>query len=110
MRRYSEAVRADVRRRMNPPQRQSVARISKELGIHVMTLYSWRKSWRLQGEVPASEKEPEGWDARDKFTLVLETAGLNTTELSSYCREGAYFLSRWTVGARPPKMPMPSRC
>jgi hypothetical protein len=25
MRRYSEAVRADVRRRMSPPQRQSVA-------------------------------------------------------------------------------------
>ena len=62
MRRYSEAVRADVRRRMSPPQRQSVARISKELGIHVMTLYSWRKSWRLQGEVvPASQKDPEGW-------------------------------------------------
>ena len=33
MRRYSEAVKADVRRRMSPPQRQSVARISEELGI-----------------------------------------------------------------------------
>ena len=39
MRRYSEAVKADVRRRMHPPHRQSVARISEELGIHVMTLY-----------------------------------------------------------------------
>ena len=36
---------------MSPPQRQSVARISEELGIHVMTLYKWRKTWRLQGEV-----------------------------------------------------------
>ena len=35
MRRYSEAVKADVRRRMSPPQRQSVAQISEELGIHV---------------------------------------------------------------------------
>ncbi|WP_432785352.1 transposase [Cyanobium sp. BSA11S] len=62
MRRYSEAVKADVRRRMSPPHRQSVARISEELGIHVITLYKWRKTWRLQGEVvPASEKEPEGW-------------------------------------------------
>ena len=33
MRRYSEAVKADVRRRMGPPHRQSVAEISKELGI-----------------------------------------------------------------------------
>ena len=49
MRRYSEAVKADVRRRMSPPHRQSVAQISAELGIHVVTLYSWRKAWRLQG-------------------------------------------------------------
>ena len=28
-----------------------MARISKELGIHVMTLYSWRKAWRLLVEV-----------------------------------------------------------
>ena len=33
MRRYSEAVKADVRRRMRPPHRQSVAQISAELGI-----------------------------------------------------------------------------
>jgi len=33
MRPYSEAVKADVRRRMGPPHRQSVAKISQELGI-----------------------------------------------------------------------------
>jgi transposase-like protein len=49
MRRYSEAVQSDVRRRMSPPHRQSVAQISQELGIHQATLYNWRKSWRLQG-------------------------------------------------------------
>ncbi|NBQ21986.1 MAG: hypothetical protein EBU30_10145, partial [Synechococcaceae bacterium WB6_3B_236] len=47
MRRYSEAVQSDVRRRMSPPHRQSVAQISQELGIHQATLYNWRKSWRL---------------------------------------------------------------
>ena len=99
MRRYSEAVKADVRRRMSPPQRQSVAQISAELGIHVVTLYNWRKSWRLQGEVvPASEKDPDGWSATDKFTVVLETAGLNATELSAYCRERGLYpeqVERW---------------
>ena len=44
MRRYSEAVKANVRRRMNPPMHQSVARIAEELGIHVVTLYKWRKT------------------------------------------------------------------
>jgi transposase len=104
MRPYSDAVKADVRRRMSPPNRQSVVEIARELGIHAITLYKWRKAWRLQGEVvPASEKEPEGWSAADKFTVVLETAGLNATELSAYCRERGLFpeqVSRWRQAAQ----------
>ena len=107
MRRYSEAVKADVKRRMSPPQRQSVARISEELGIHVVTLYNWRKAWRLQGEVvPASEKDPEGWGTTDKFTVVLETAGLNATELSAYCRERGLYpeqVERWRQASQDAK-------
>jgi transposase len=54
----------------------------------VDTLYNWRKTSRLYGEVVrASGKDPEGWGAIDKFTVVLETAGRNTTELSSYYRK-----------------------
>jgi transposase len=91
MRRYSEAVKADVRRRMSPPHRQSLAQISAQLGIQVVTLYNWRKTWRLQGEVvPASEKNPEGCGA-DKFRVVLETAGLNANELSAYYREQSWY-------------------
>ena len=105
MRRYSEAVKADVRKRMSPPHRQSVAQISAELGIHVVTLYNWRKAWRLQGEVvPASQKDPEGWGPADKFTVVLETAGLNETELGGYCRERGLFpeqVDRWRQAAPP---------
>ena len=103
MRRYSEAVKADVRRPMSPPHRQSVAQISAELGIHIDTLYNWRKAWRLQGEVvPASDKDPDGWSAADKFTVVLETAGLNATELSAYCRERGLYpeqVDRWRQAA-----------
>jgi len=104
MRRYSEAVKADVRRRMSPPHRQSVAQISAELGIHVITLYKWRKAWRLQGQVvPASQKDPEGWGPADKFTVVLEAAGLNATELGGYCRERGPFpeqVDRWRQAAQ----------
>lgn len=76
MRRCSEAVKADVRRRMSPPHRQSVAQVTAEQAIHVINLYGWRKAWRLQWVVvPASEKNPEGWGATDMFTVVLATAG-----------------------------------
>ena len=99
MRRYSEATKADVRRRMSLPNRQSVARISEETGIHVATLYLWRKGWRLEGEVlPASQKDPEGWGSADKFTVVLETAAFNATELSAYCCERGLYpeqVSHW---------------
>ena len=104
MRRYSETVKADVRRRMSPPARQSVAQISKELGIHLATLYAWRKAWRLQGEVvPASEKAPESWSSADKFTVVLESSGLNATELGAFCRERGLYpeqVDRWRQAAQ----------
>ena len=104
MRPYSEAVKADVRRRMSPPNRQSVMEIARELGIHAITLYKWRKAWRLQGEVvPASEKEAESWSATDKSTVVLETAGLNATELGGYCRERGLYpeqVDRWRKAAQ----------
>jgi transposase-like protein len=104
MRPYSEAVKADVRHRMSPPNRQSVVEIARELGIHAITLYKWRKAWRLQGEVvPASEKEAESWSAADKFTVVLETAGLNATELGGYCRERGLYpeqVDRWRKAAQ----------
>ena len=64
MHRYSEVVKADVRRPKSPPMRQSFVWVSEELGIHVVILYTWRKAQRLQGEVvPASVKAPEGWSA-----------------------------------------------
>jgi transposase-like protein len=103
------AVIADVRRRMSPAYRQSVAQISAELGIHVVTLYNWRKAWRLQGEVVlASDTAPEGWSATDKFTVVLETAGLNATELSAHCRERGLLpeqVERWRQASQYPATP-----
>jgi len=52
--------------------------------------------------VQTSAKDPEGWSAADKFTLVLVTAGLNATELSAYCRALALFpeqVDRWRNAA-----------
>ncbi len=52
--------------------------------------------------MPASQKDPEGWDPADKFTVVLETDDLNATELSGYCRERGLFpeqVDRWRQAA-----------
>jgi Tfp pilus assembly protein FimV len=53
--------------------------------------------------VSASEKDPEGWGATDKFTVVLESAGMNATELGAYCRERGLFpkqVDRWRQAAQ----------
>jgi transposase len=53
--------------------------------------------------VPALEKEPEGWSATDKLTVVMEVAALNVSELSAYCCERGLFpeqVSRWLQAAQ----------
>ena len=46
----------------------------------------------MHGEVVrASKKDPKGWTAADKFTVVLESARFNPTELSAYFRERGLF-------------------
>ena len=94
-------------RKLIAPKRLGVAWSSAELGIHVVTLRSLRKSWLMQGElVPASEKDPEGRVATDKFTAVLETARLNATELSAHSRErGLYPEQVGPFRFRYPRMP-----
>jgi hypothetical protein len=37
-----QGLKADLRRRMSPPHRRSVAQIAQEFGIHVFTLYQGR--------------------------------------------------------------------
>jgi len=57
------------------------------MGIDTITLYASPKSSHVEVKVvPASQKDPEGWRAADKFTVLLETAELNAIELSAYCR------------------------
>lgn len=94
---------------MSPPQRQRMAQISGELAIHVVTLYNSRKSWRLQGKaVPASQKEPEGWGPAGKFTVALETAGLNATERGAIAVSGSCFLNRCSAGTSRPGCQSPA--
>ena len=58
MRRYIETVKADVRMRMSPQHRQSVALILAELGNHVVTLYNRRKTGRSSGTAVGSKNDP----------------------------------------------------
>jgi len=89
---YSLERRESVLRKLLPPEARSVAEVSEEEGICTATLFNWRKAARIKGQsVPSSKHPSDGWSSEDKFTVVLETASLNETELAEYCRKrGVY--------------------
>jgi transposase-like protein len=88
MKRYSDEKKAAVLKRMLPPECCSPAQLSKVFGISEATLYNWRTAARAKGSLmPDAKQTPEQWSSENKFTVVVETARLNETELSAYCRQ-----------------------
>jgi transposase-like protein len=93
----------DLQRRMRPAHREEVARIAEETGIHIHTLYGWLRTLRLEGDVNAGQpRDPEAWSATDKFTALLQVAGLTPEERARFCqRHGLeeHQLRRWQEAA-----------
>jgi transposase-like protein len=88
MKRYSAERKQSVIKKMMPPMNTPVSQLSEETGISDVTLYHWRKQARARGlVVPGDGRNPENWSAEDKFSVVLETASMNESELSAYCRQ-----------------------
>ena len=93
--RYSEEKKAAILKRMLPPERSSIAKLSVELGVSESCLYNWRlKAQKAGALVPHSKQPPEQWSSANKFTVVLETARLNEAELSAYCRQKGLFVEQ----------------
>jgi len=88
MPRYSQERRAAVLSKLLPPANRTVVSVSAEEGITEGTLYNWLKHCRERGvPVPGNRKTGDDWSAEAKLAVVIETAPLSETELSSYCRE-----------------------
>ena len=100
---YDQAVRAEIRKRMSPPNRETVAEIARSTGITTQTLYNWRGQWQKEGQlVPATSKPPEQWSAADKLAAVIQSAALSGPELRAFCRERGLYpkqLARWRQAA-----------
>jgi transposase-like protein len=90
--RYSPERKEAVLRKMMPPHNRSISQLAIEEGISEATLYNWRNEARSKGILmPDADSGPEGWNARDKFAAVIESASLNEQETAEYCRrKGIY--------------------
>jgi len=92
MPRYSAERKASVLKKLLPPHNQSVPEVATLEGISEATLYNWRTEAKHQGvAVPGSGKTSNDWSADAKLAVVIETAGLNETDLSEYCRSKGLF-------------------
>ena len=95
---YPAKRKAAVLQKMLPPNNKPIAQIAKEAGIAQGTLYSWRAAARAQGQLmPDGDSTPQGWVSVDKFAAVLETASLNESKLSAYCRKRGLYPSQVKV-------------
>lgn len=96
---YSRERKESVLRKMMPPHNRSIPELSAEEGISEATLYNWRKEARSKGILmPDGDSGPEGWNARDKFAAVMESASLNEQETAEYCRRKGIYpqqLTEW---------------
>ena len=73
---------------MLPPNNESITKISREEGISEQTLRNWRDKARKEGyAAPGTDAVPDDWSTQDKFLVVVETAGMNETELAEYARK-----------------------
>lgn len=89
---YTEDRKTAVLKKMLPPQNQTVAEVAKEERISEATLYNWRTQAKQQGApVPGNKKTADEWSAEAKFAVVVETALMDESTLSEYCRsKGLY--------------------
>jgi len=84
---YSKEFKDKIISRMLPPGNESIPKISKETHINEQTLRNWRDRARKSGAAaPGNDQVAERWSSHDKFLIVLETAGMNESELAEYCR------------------------
>ena len=98
--RYSKEFKDSIITKLLPPSNASVLDVAKETGIPKDTLYCWRVKYR---NISASESDQNqqscNLSSEEKLTIVIETASLNETETSEYCRRKGLYpdqINGWT--------------
>ena len=92
---YSKELKNKLVAQMFPPENKSISSIARETGISKSALCGWKKKALAKGEItPVNNKSVEKWSSQDKFMIVVETAGLNETDLSEYCRKRGLYVEQ----------------
>ena len=90
---YAWEFKESILKRILPPNNGYIPEISRETGIPVDTLYTWRTKYRSRTLEPGNGKEHESSSltSEEKLSILLETIALNEVERGEYCRrKGLY--------------------
>ena len=92
---YSQELKDSILRKILPPNNESITKIAKEEGIPEQTIRNWQKQSRADGiSVPGKDSSSEKWSTQDKFLIVVETAGMNETDLAEYARKKGLYVDQ----------------
>lgn len=79
---YTPEFKESVLKRLEPPTKDTVTSLARELGISRATIYAWL---RAKNSDLGSKKSNKRLDSEDKFQIVTEIFGLTEQELDAYC-------------------------
>ena len=102
MKTYSVELKSGIIAKMMAPHNVSVAQLSQETGIPKDTLYAWRLKARgfRERDLLNGAGVKGVLDSEDKFNIVIETAGMNEEEFSTYCRRKGFYPDQITTWRR----------
>ena len=90
---YSKELKESILRRILPPNSEPIAKVAKESGLAEQTLRNWKAAALTDGtDSIQGEPSADKWTSQDKFQIVVETIGVNETELAEYAREKGIFV------------------
>jgi len=96
---YSKEFKESIIAKLLQPANTSVTKLAKETGIPKDTLYTWRAKYRSATPLESDRNHPScNFSSEEKLTIIIETASLNETEISEYCRRKGLYpdqISRW---------------
>ena len=90
---YATGFKESILKRILPPNNAYIPEISRETGVPVDTLYTWRTKYRSRFQRTGVPREGErsSLTSEDKLSAILETMALNEVERGEYCRKkGVY--------------------
>ena len=101
---YSKEFKDSVIVKLLSPSNISVLDVAKETGIPKDTLYCWRLQYRniSSAEVGSGQKS-RSFSSEEKLAVLIETASLNETDISEYCRRKGLYpdqIAGWTTSIK----------